>query len=101
MKPSSPTPALLDRCNEIAQQEAVLREGGGPDGLARQHKLGRLFARERIAPLIDDPDSFLETGLWAAHGMYADWGKFPAPGLAPPIANIPRHPSILLPTHPT
>ena len=29
-KPStpSPTPALLDRWNEIAQQEAVLREGG-------------------------------------------------------------------------
>ncbi len=31
MKPTtpSPTPALLDRCNEIAQQEAALPERGG------------------------------------------------------------------------
>ena len=68
MHSSSPTPTLLDRCHEVAQQEAILREGGGPDGLARQHKLGRLFARERIAALIDDPNYFLETGLWAANG---------------------------------
>lgn len=53
----SPTPALLDRCNEVAQQESVLREGvclrqgyggqGGAAGQERQHKLGRLFVRER------------------------------------------------------
>jgi acetyl-CoA carboxylase carboxyltransferase component len=93
---NSPTPALLDRCNEIAAQEAVLREGGGPDGLARQHKLGRLFARERIAALIDDPATFLETGLWAAHGMYADWGKFPAAGVVTGIANISGHPCMIV-----
>ena len=40
MSTPSPTPALLDRCNEIAQQEATLREGahlrqgyGGQGGL--------------------------------------------------------------------
>jgi 3-methylcrotonyl-CoA carboxylase beta subunit len=99
MKPSTPaTPAnlLLDRCHEIAQQEAVLREGGGPDGLARQHKLGRLFARERIAGLIDDPNSFLETGLWAANGMYLDWGKFPAAGVVTGIADIAGHPCMIV-----
>ena len=96
MQASTSTPALLDRCNEIAAQEAVLREGGGPDGLARQHKLGRLFARERIAALIDDPKAFLETGLWAAHGMYADWGKFPAAGVVTGIANISGHPCMIV-----
>lgn len=37
MKPTtpSPTPALLDRCHEIAQQEAALREGGGAAGQER------------------------------------------------------------------
>ena len=55
MKPTtpSPTPALLDRCDEIAQQEAALREGGGAAGQERQHKLERLFVRERIAALIE------------------------------------------------
>ncbi len=96
MKSQSPTPALLDRCKEVAQQEAVLREGGGPDGLARQHKLGRLFARERIAALIDQPDSFLECGLWAAHEMYKDWGKFPAAGVVTGIANISGHPCMIV-----
>jgi len=93
---SSPTPTLLDRCHEVAQQEAVLREGGGPDGLARQHKLGRLFARERIAGLIDNPNSFLETGLWAANGMYLDWGKFPAAGVVTGIGDIAGHPCMIV-----
>ncbi|MSU46582.1 MAG: hypothetical protein EXS42_05535 [Lacunisphaera sp.] len=82
---------MLERCQEVAQQEAILREGGGPDGLARQHKLGRLFVRERIAALIDDPATFLETGLWAAHGMYADWDKFPAASVVTGIADIAGH----------
>ncbi len=74
----------------------MLREGGGPDGLARQHKLGRLFARERIAGLIDDPNSFLETGLWAANGMYLDWGKFPAAGVVTGIGDVAGHPCMIV-----
>jgi len=73
---------LLEHCRVIAEEEARLREGGGPDGLARQHKLGRLTARERIAALLDQDarGDFLEFGLWAAHGMYRDWGNFVAAG---------------------
>ena len=87
---------FLERCQQVAAEEAVLREGGGPDGLARQHKLGRLFARERIAALVDDPNAFLETGLWAAHGMYQDWGKFPAAGVVTDIAQISGHPCMIV-----
>ncbi|WP_415908793.1 acyl-CoA carboxylase subunit beta [Oleiharenicola sp. Vm1] len=98
MKPTtpSPTPALLDRCNEIAQQEATLREGGGAAGQERQHKLGRLFVRERIAALIDSPDSFLEVGLWAAHGMYREWGAFPGAGVVTGIGDIAGHPCMIV-----
>lgn len=98
MKPTtpSPTPALLDRCNEIAQQEAQLREGGGAAGQERQHKLGRLFVRERIAALIDSPDSFLEVGLWAAHGMYREWGAFPGAGVVTGIGDIAGHPCMIV-----
>lgn len=98
MKPTtpSPTPALLDRCNEIAQQESTLREGGGAAGQERQHKLGRLFVRERIAALIDSPDSFLEVGLWAAHGMYREWGAFPGAGVVTGIGDIAGHPCMIV-----
>src|SRR5206468_8267754 len=37
---------LVDLARTFASEETKLREGGGPDGLARQHKLGRLTARE-------------------------------------------------------
>ncbi len=92
----SPTPALLDRCNEIAQQEAQLREGGGAAGQERQHKLGRLFVRERIAALIDSPESFLEVGLWAAHGMYREWGAFPGAGVVTGVGDIAGHPCMIV-----
>lgn len=92
----SPTPALLDRCNEIAQQEAQLREGGGAAGQERQHKLGRLFARERIAALIDSPGAFLEVGLWAAHGMYKEWGAFPGAGVVTGIGDIAGRPCMIV-----
>ena len=92
----SPTPALLDRCNEIAQQEAQLREGGGAAGQERQHKLGRLFVRERIAALVDSPESFLEVGLWAAHGMYREWGAFPGAGVVTGIGDIAGHPCMIV-----
>lgn len=98
MKPTtpSPTPALLDRCHEIAQQEAQLREGGGAAGQERQHKLGRLFVRERIAALIDSHDSWVEVGLWAAHGMYREWGAFPGAGVVTGIGDIAGHPCMIV-----
>lgn len=39
-------------------------EMGGPDKVARQHRSGRLTARERIALLVD-PDSWYELGMLA------------------------------------
>ena len=72
-----------------------MREGGGPDGQARQHKLGRLFVRERIAALADDLN-FLELGLWAAHGMYREWGNFPGAGVVTGITDIGGHPCMIV-----
>lgn len=91
--PSNPTggPAaasFVEYCRALAAEEAALREGGGPAGLERQHRCGRLTARERIARLLDDPDDFLELGLWAAHGMYKDWGTFAAAGVVTGIGRI-------------
>ena len=92
--PSAQNPP--DHHDEFTEQEAGLREGGGADGQARQHKLGRLFVRERIAALVDDPASFLELGLWAAHGMYREWGVFPGAGVVTGIADIDGRPCMIV-----
>ena len=46
---------------ELRQRQAMAREMGGEDKVARQHKAGRLTVRERIAALLDD-GSFSEIG---------------------------------------
>ena len=100
VNPTRPVPApktLLDYYHEFARQEAGLREGGGADGQARQHKLGRLFVRERLAALADDRGAgLLELGLWAAHGMYPEWGNFPGAGVVTGIADISGHPCMIV-----
>ena len=40
--------------------------GGGLDRIEKQHKAGKLTARERLEKLLD-PDSFIETGMFVLH----------------------------------
>jgi acetyl-CoA carboxylase carboxyltransferase component len=90
---------LREHCRAVALEEEKLREGGGPDGLARQHKLGRLTARERVAALLEasaGPGDFLELGLWAAHGMYRDWGTFTAAGVVTGIGRVAGRPVMII-----
>ena len=82
------TSVLQDLTVQLLTQEAKLREGGGEAGRARQKKLGRLTARERVARLLDDEKEFLELGLWAAHGMYEEWGDVPAAGVVTGIGRV-------------
>ncbi|MFO0936919.1 MAG: acyl-CoA carboxylase subunit beta [Gemmataceae bacterium] len=71
----------------FAQQESVIRQGGGPKAIDRQHEKGRLTARERIARLVD-AESFFELGLWAAFGMYAEWGSAVSAGVVTGIGLV-------------
>src|ERR1700753_4354733 len=70
--------ALLD---EIRQQETAIREGGGPQAAQAQHGKQRLTARERLDLLLDPGSDFLELGLFAAYGMYEEWGGAAAAGV--------------------
>jgi acetyl-CoA carboxylase carboxyltransferase component len=72
----------------IHEQEVILQEGGGPKGQDRQHKLGRLFVRERLSQLLDDETFFLELGLWAGHNMYPEVGEVPAAGVVTGIGLV-------------
>ncbi|NDC62471.1 MAG: acyl-CoA carboxylase subunit beta [Planctomycetia bacterium] len=65
----------------IRAEERSLLEGGGTAGQERQRSLGRLPVRERLSLLLDADRPFLEIGLWAAHGMYPEWGAVPAAGV--------------------
>jgi acetyl-CoA carboxylase carboxyltransferase component len=56
---------------ELRRREALAREMGGEERVARQHATGRLTVRERIERLFD-PGTFHETGAIAVVGHYED-----------------------------
>jgi 3-methylcrotonyl-CoA carboxylase beta subunit len=73
------TSRLRELSAEIRELEGRLRLGGGPDKIERQHKQGKLTARERIERLCDPRSRFLEIGLLVAHDAYE--GQAPAAGV--------------------
>lgn len=80
--------ALRTLSAEMHAQEATIKEGGGKEGIERQRRLGRLTARERVADLLDPNSSWLELNLWAAWGMYKEWGDLPAAGVITGIGSV-------------
>jgi acetyl-CoA carboxylase carboxyltransferase component len=74
--------------SDLSKEESHIRLGGGKKAIDRQHDKGRLTARERIARLIDPGTELFEIGLWAAHGMYAEWGGAPSAGVVTGIGSV-------------
>lgn len=93
--------------------EAKIREGGGERGIGRQHRHGRLTARERIDLLVDRDTkqigsknkadrtgatavsavpaanpNFQELGLWSAYEMYEEAGGVPAAGVVVGLGRV-------------
>ena len=62
--------------------------GGGQKKIDKQHRKGKLTARERVALLIDDDSHFMEIGTLAAHGMYEEHGGCPAAGVLTGLAHV-------------
>jgi 3-methylcrotonyl-CoA carboxylase beta subunit len=81
-------PDLRAATARLRAEEETIRQGGGPEAIDRQHAKGRQTARERIAALLDPGDTFLELGLWAAHGMYQEWGGAPSAGVVTGIGRV-------------
>jgi len=67
---------------------ARIEQGGGSSGVERQHRHGRLTARERIALLVDKGTEFMELGLFAAWNMYREYGGAPAAGVVTGIGTV-------------
>ena len=96
MSRSSTSEVLRAHCAGIAQEESVLREGGGKAGHERQRKMGRLPVRERVRHLLDKGSPFFEIGLWAAYKMYEQWGKIPAAGVVTGIGSVEGVPCMII-----
>jgi 3-methylcrotonyl-CoA carboxylase beta subunit len=72
----------------LRQQEDTLRQGGGAKAIEAQHGKKRLTARERLDLLLDPGEEFLELGLFAAYGMYEEWGGAPSAGVVTGLGRI-------------
>src|SRR5579859_897223 len=80
--------AITDLMTKIAREQEQIREGGGSKAIESQHGKGRLTARERLARLIDPDSEFLELGIYAAHGMYEEWGGAPGAGVVTGLGRV-------------
>jgi len=72
----------------IASEEEKIKQGGGTRRIEKEHKKGKMTARERIQFLMDDDSGFFEIGLWAAFDMYKDEGGCPSAGVVAGIASV-------------
>ena len=79
---------------QLHQIEDKLRSGGGPAKIEKQHRDGKMTARERIAALIDPGSLFLEIGLMVAYDLYD--GQAPAAGVITGLARIEGRPAVIV-----
>lgn len=80
--------ALAALLTSLRAEEDAIRLGGGPKAAEAQHGKGRLTARERLKLLLDEGSEFLELGLWAAQGMYAEYGGAPGAGVVTGLGKV-------------
>ncbi len=79
--------ALLHLMAQMRDQEREIRQGGAKAAEA-QHAKGRLTVRERLKLLLDEGAKLFELGLWAAHGMYAEYGGAPSAGVVTGLGRV-------------
>jgi 3-methylcrotonyl-CoA carboxylase beta subunit len=73
---------------KLQSRRKKIQSGGGEKKIEEQHARGKLTARERIAYLIDPSTEFLEIGLFAADGMYEEYGGCPSAGVITGIGQV-------------
>ncbi len=88
--------AMAERVSQVRNEEETIREGGGAKNIESQHKKGRLTARERLALLLDPGTELFELGLYAAWGMYEEWGGAPSAGVITGLGHIHGRPFMVI-----
>lgn len=74
--------------DQLLRKANKIKSGGGQKKIEAQHQKGKLTARERIKYLTDDESPFLEIGLFAGDGMYAEHGGCPSGGVVTGLGYI-------------
>jgi acetyl-CoA carboxylase carboxyltransferase component len=85
-----PDEKFMELVNEFKKRKEKLTLGGGQEKIDKQHKLGKLTARERINLLVDE-DSFEEIDIFVKHrSTYFDLDKksFPYDGVVTGFGSI-------------
>ena len=71
---------------ELKELRAQIREGGGARRVERQHKQGKLTARERVDLLFDKGAPAVEIGTLVAHDLYE--GEAPGAGVVTTVGRV-------------
>ena len=74
--------------SEMKRKYATVSLGGGNKKIEKQHKKGKLTARERIEYLKDTDAKFLEIGAFVGDGMYEEYGGCPSGGVVAGITYV-------------
>jgi acetyl-CoA carboxylase carboxyltransferase component len=80
--------ALATLMAALRAEEDRIRLGGGAEAANAQNTKGRLTARDRLKLLLDEGTELLELGLWAAHGMYSEYGGAPGAGVVTGLGRV-------------
>src|SRR3984885_1522644 len=94
MVPTTSTGQMRQLVEDLQTLEDRLRQGGGDKKIEKQHRDGKLTARERIARLVDPGAMFLEIGLLIAYDQYD--GQAPAAGVVTGLGKIEGRPAIVV-----
>ncbi len=82
--------------SEMKRKHAIIALGGGKNKIEKQHKKGKLTARERIDFLKDKEAEFLEIGAFVGEGMYKEYGGCPSGGVVAGITYIKKRQCIII-----
>ena len=74
--------------SELRKKLAKVKLGGGQSRIDKQHALGKLSARERIAFLLDNDSKAIEIGAFAGEDMYKEHGGCPSGGVVVKMGHI-------------
>ena len=77
---------IRERITELQTLEEKLRSGGGAAKIEKQHRDGKLTARERVAALLDPGAFSFEVGLLIAHDLHG--GQAPGAGVVTVVGRI-------------
>ncbi|HLT52453.1 MAG TPA: carboxyl transferase domain-containing protein, partial [Flavobacteriaceae bacterium] len=67
--------------SDLKRRLAKVKLGGGKSRIEKQHKQGKLTARERISYLLDANKPSIEIGAFAGEDMYKEHGGCPSGGV--------------------